>query len=302
MALIEQAEQSPTRHTLPKRAALQALIERVLAPEPDVQAVLAVGSVATGRARADSDIDAVVWLDPFDPHIAPAEFIWRPADGSFRSIFSARPRRPTTPGSTCTGRPGRLARAWARLADGCWPAEHGLVGSRTPAVAAWLAERIAYPVAGRRRVDEALVWLDQLLDEAARARLADSGAAGRPRSAVGRLRLAGGGAVCLSGALAAVAQPRAGASAGAPWLPAGAPAWLEAVLTPPGAKRPMPRGWRRCGRSMARCAPACRRRRLWRRPRGQAFVRTTTSRAARGNMDAWQRAHDARGQAPSPAR
>jgi predicted nucleotidyltransferase len=52
-----------------------------------VQGVLVVGSVAAGTARNDSDIDAVVFFDPLDLYIVPAESIWREADGSFHSIF-----------------------------------------------------------------------------------------------------------------------------------------------------------------------------------------------------------------------
>ena len=74
--------------TIRKRQQLMAFIERVLAPEPAVQAVIAVGSVASGLARPDSDIDAIVFLDPFDWYIVPAESYWCPSDGSFHSIFS----------------------------------------------------------------------------------------------------------------------------------------------------------------------------------------------------------------------
>lgn len=62
-----------------------------LAPHEAVRGVVAIGSVATGRARPDSDIDAVVFLDPFDLHITPAESIWRPADDTYHSIFTDDP-------------------------------------------------------------------------------------------------------------------------------------------------------------------------------------------------------------------
>ena len=64
-----------------------AFIERELVPEPAVQAVIGIGSIASGLARPDSDIDTIIFLDPFDWYILPAEFKWRPADGSFHSIF-----------------------------------------------------------------------------------------------------------------------------------------------------------------------------------------------------------------------
>ena len=76
-----------TPATLQKRRDLTAFVQRVLAPEPAVQAVIAVGSVVIGRARPDSDIDVILFLDPYDAYIVPAEFIWCPADGSFHSIF-----------------------------------------------------------------------------------------------------------------------------------------------------------------------------------------------------------------------
>ncbi len=60
-------------------------IEIELAREPAVQAVIGIGSIASGLARADSDIDAVVFLDPFDAYIIPAEFVWHPSDRSFCS-------------------------------------------------------------------------------------------------------------------------------------------------------------------------------------------------------------------------
>lgn len=74
-----------------KRQELMNFIELELLPEPAVQAVIGVGSIANGLARPDSDIDAIVFLDPFDPYITPAEFVWCPSDRSFHSIFSDDP-------------------------------------------------------------------------------------------------------------------------------------------------------------------------------------------------------------------
>lgn len=54
---------------------------------PAVRAVVAVGSIATGVARPDSDIDAFVFMDPLDLYLVPAESIWRPADDTFHSIM-----------------------------------------------------------------------------------------------------------------------------------------------------------------------------------------------------------------------
>lgn len=158
-----------TPATQRKRQDLLRFIERVLAPAPAVQAVLAVGSVASGLARPDSDIDAVVWIDPYDPYIAPAEFIWRPSDDSFRSIFSQEPERDEDVQLDLH----RLDLAkWSRP-DHPWP--EGFLAElsgawwayrRTERVAELVAARTAYPEGLRRaRLDEALVWLDQHLAE-----------------------------------------------------------------------------------------------------------------------------------------
>lgn len=80
-----------TPATAQKRQDLLNFIERELSPYPAVQAVVGVGSIATGLARADSDIDAVIFFDPFDPYIVPAEFTYRPSDRTFHSIFSQEP-------------------------------------------------------------------------------------------------------------------------------------------------------------------------------------------------------------------
>src|SRR5262245_49541033 len=70
-----------------KRNELLTFIQQEVIDEPAVQAIITIGSVATGLARPGSDIDAVVFLDPFDPYAIPAEFQWRPDDGSFHGIF-----------------------------------------------------------------------------------------------------------------------------------------------------------------------------------------------------------------------
>jgi len=61
--------------------------ERELVSESAVQAVIGIGSIASGLARPDSDIDAIIFLDPLDWYIIPAEFKWCPSNGSFHSIF-----------------------------------------------------------------------------------------------------------------------------------------------------------------------------------------------------------------------
>ena len=70
-----------------KRADLECFINEMLILHPAVQGVVAIGSMATGQMRADSDIDAMLFLDPFDWYIVPAEFKWQPSDQSFHTIF-----------------------------------------------------------------------------------------------------------------------------------------------------------------------------------------------------------------------
>ena len=77
-----------TSATIQKQQDLMGFIERKLVPDPAVQAIIGIGSIASGLARPDSDIDAIIFLDPFDWYIIPAEFKWCPSDDSFHSIFS----------------------------------------------------------------------------------------------------------------------------------------------------------------------------------------------------------------------
>lgn len=80
-----------------KRQELLDYTLSVLADHDAVRGVVATGSVAMGRARAGddavpgSDIDAVVFMDPLDLYISPAEFVWRPADNTYHSIFADDP-------------------------------------------------------------------------------------------------------------------------------------------------------------------------------------------------------------------
>jgi len=71
-----------------KRTDLSRFIQQEIIPETSVQGVVVIGSVAKGIARADSDIDAVIFLEPFDLYAIPAEFKWRSEDGTFHGIFS----------------------------------------------------------------------------------------------------------------------------------------------------------------------------------------------------------------------
>ncbi len=164
---VQMARMMFTSATLRKRQDLTIFIERVLVPEPAVQAVIAVGSVASGLARVDSDIDAIVFLDPFDGHIVPAECCWCPSDGSFHSIFSEE-----GVGEECMQLDfARLdLAAWADPSHD-WPEERRaelcegwIAFDRSGEVAELIATRTAYTDAIRRaRLDEAIVWLDQHL-------------------------------------------------------------------------------------------------------------------------------------------
>ncbi len=156
-----------TRH---KRQQLLAFVEQVVVPETAVQGIVAIGSVANGRARPDSDIDAVAFLDPYDDYILPAEAIWRATDDTFHSIF-VEDEALQSAGVAFDFLRLNLAHwsdpqfEWpegrcAELAGG-W-----LAYDRRGTVAQLIAERTHYPDAWRvARLDEAVTWLDQHLGE-----------------------------------------------------------------------------------------------------------------------------------------
>jgi len=74
--------------TKSKRTELSRFIQQEVMAEPAVQGLIVIGSVAKGIARYDSDIDAVVFLEPFDLYAVPAECKWQPEQGTFHGIFS----------------------------------------------------------------------------------------------------------------------------------------------------------------------------------------------------------------------
>jgi predicted nucleotidyltransferase len=150
-----------TPATEEKRSELKRYIEQVLAPEPAVKAVVGIGSLASGHMRPDSDIDAIIFLDPYDLYIAPAEAIWRSEDDSYASIFDA-------PAGGIQLDFTRLE--WRRWSDPHfeWPE-----GRRAEFAAGWIAydpsgeaaslirQRTVYPDDVRlARLDEAIVFMD----------------------------------------------------------------------------------------------------------------------------------------------
>lgn len=149
-----------------KRRELLQFIQREVVTEPAVKGMVVVGSVAVGTARLDSDIDAFVFLEPFDLYAVPAEFQWRLEDGSFHPISVdvegaiqcdlkrcdlAEWSKPTHewPEAVCA----ELSTGWVAYdPDG--------------RVERLVRERTAYSDEIRlARLDEALVQLDQLLDD-----------------------------------------------------------------------------------------------------------------------------------------
>lgn len=158
-----------TSATFQKRQDLMVFIERNLETEPAVQAVIGIGSIASGLARQDSDIDAIVFLDPFNWYIIPAEFKWCPADNTFHSIFNQ----------------ASVAEKWmqfdfARLdlaqwadASFAWPEERcaelhagWLAFDRSGIVAELIETHTIYTDDIRiAKLDEAITWLDQHLSD-----------------------------------------------------------------------------------------------------------------------------------------
>jgi predicted nucleotidyltransferase len=158
-----------TPATEEKRDQFKRFIEEVLAPEPAVKGVVGIGSIATGRMRPDSDIDALIFLDPFDYHIVPAEAIWDPETDTFHSIFTENTR---------LHEQGlqldflRLKwRQWTELAIE-WPeprkaelSQGWIAFDRSGRLPDIIATHTAYDYETRlKRLDEAIIWLDQHLN------------------------------------------------------------------------------------------------------------------------------------------
>ena len=157
-----------TPATVAKRAQFLHFMERVLIPETAVQAVIGVGSIANGRMRPDSDIDIVLFLEPFDLYIVPAEALWLATDNSFHSIFSKDPVIQQQ------GLPLDFMRFdWQQWRDPAfhWPEEQvaALINSwvaydRHGDITQQIEKRSAYPNDLRQaRLDEAITGIDQHL-------------------------------------------------------------------------------------------------------------------------------------------
>jgi hypothetical protein len=155
-----------TPATEKKRQQLLEFIEQVLAPEEAVKGVVGIGSIASGLMRPDSDIDAVVFLDPYDLFIVPAESKWNPVDNTYHSIFD----HIEEPQSIQLDLARHNLTEWS-APDFEWPE-----GNRAELSVGWIAydpsgeitELIAQKTAyneevRQKRLDEALIWLDQHL-------------------------------------------------------------------------------------------------------------------------------------------
>jgi hypothetical protein len=66
---------------------LRLFITRWLKPWPEFLAAFVVGSIATGEARASSDVDCLFVFEHLDERIVPAEFVWQPETDTISTIF-----------------------------------------------------------------------------------------------------------------------------------------------------------------------------------------------------------------------
>lgn len=163
-----------------KRQQLVDFVTRKLAPEPAVRAVVAVGSLSTGVARPDSDLDAIVFMDPLDLYLVPAESIWLPADDTFHSIMEDDDGRLDREGIQLDFH--RLDLGVWRDPEYAWPeptcaelANGWVAFDRDGEVTQLIAERTAYPDDRRQRVlDDAIPLIFDHLAESAIARCWDT--------------------------------------------------------------------------------------------------------------------------------
>ncbi len=149
-----------------KRTQFSDYIARKVVPASAVQAIVVIGSVAKGVARDNSDIDAVVFLQPFDLYAVPAEFKWQPEQDQYYGIFN-------NVANAIQGDFKRVDLAQWSQPEHVWPEaicaelQEGWVAfDRRDAIQPLLDERTKFsdPIR-RKRLDEAVVRLDWLLSE-----------------------------------------------------------------------------------------------------------------------------------------
>jgi len=155
-----------TPTTEEKRVQFIAFVNQLFASEEAVRGVVGIGSLASGHMRPGSDLDAIIFLDPFDLYIVPAEAIWQPTEDKFYSIFDSEQQ--------CGGLQIDFLRLpfqqWAKP-DFIWPEERRAELSNGwiaydpgGAIARLIAQKTVYDDTLRlNRLDEAIVWLDELL-------------------------------------------------------------------------------------------------------------------------------------------
>ena len=154
-----------TPATIQKRQQLLDFIDQYLKPEPAVHAVVGIGSIAFGTMRPDSDIDAILFMDPLDYYIVPAESKWMPERNTYHSIFSKDPE--VHEKSIQLDFQRFDLKQWS-APDFNWSAgqraafvESWLAYDRDGRVAQLFAERTAYTAADRMtHLDKALLDLD----------------------------------------------------------------------------------------------------------------------------------------------
>ena len=72
--------------TKQKRAELSRYIHKEILPESCIQGIVVIGSVANGTASPDSEIDDVVFLNPYELYAVPAESKYQTENGTYHSI------------------------------------------------------------------------------------------------------------------------------------------------------------------------------------------------------------------------
>jgi predicted nucleotidyltransferase len=158
-----------TPSTEQKRAQFKRFIQEVLEPETAVKGIIGIGSIATGQMRPDSDIDAIIFLDPFDYHIVPAEAIWDPETDTFHSIFVENEQLHQQGLQV-----DFLRLKWPQWADPSfeWPeprraelSQGWIAFDRSGRLEQVIAMHTIYDYDTRlKRLDEAIIWLDQHLN------------------------------------------------------------------------------------------------------------------------------------------